>query len=86
MRELRGDLNGVINGGGTFPRRIRDHGQGGDFLNTASMAGLSPGAANELWVLTHPDLALWVAERGESILAGFKAPSASSVEPSRRSS
>ena len=55
--------------------------------------------ADELWVLTHPDLAPFVAERGESILAAFKEepdPEAvaairaraalRSVEPSRRSS
>ena len=156
------NLDGVINGVQTFARRMRDHGQGGHFVNTASMAGLLPSAglgiycttkyavvglseclrldlaphgigvsvlcpgyvstnihqagrnrparfadtefvaapelreqrtamikggldpltvgaavrdavvADELWVLTHPELKPFVAEREESILAAFK--------------
>jgi NAD(P)-dependent dehydrogenase (short-subunit alcohol dehydrogenase family) len=156
------NLGGVVNGVQTFVRRIEAHGQGGHFVNTASMAGLlpSPGlgvycttkyavvglseclrldleplgigvsvlcpgfvstnisessrnrpaqfartefvpdparremsvamikagmdpvavgeavrdavVANELWVLTHPDLKPFVEERSRSILAAFK--------------
>jgi NAD(P)-dependent dehydrogenase (short-subunit alcohol dehydrogenase family) len=156
------NLGGVINGVQTFVRRIKAHGQGGHFVNTASMAGLMasgglgvycttkyavvglseclrldlepygigvsvlcPGfvstnisesarnrperfaktelvpdpvrrqmsvamikagmdpvavgeavrdavIANELWVLTHPDLKPFVEERSKSILASFK--------------
>jgi NAD(P)-dependent dehydrogenase (short-subunit alcohol dehydrogenase family) len=156
------NLDGVINGVQTFARRMREHGQGGHFVNTASMAGLLPSAglgvycttkyavvglseclrldlaphgigvsvlcpgfvstnihqagrtrparfahtefvaapqlreqrtamikggldplivgaavrdavlADELWVLTHPELKPFVAEREESILAAFK--------------
>jgi NAD(P)-dependent dehydrogenase (short-subunit alcohol dehydrogenase family) len=156
------NLQGVINGVQTFVRRLRDAGQGGHIVNTASMAGLLPSAglgiycttkyavvglseclrldlaphgigvsvlcpgfvstnihqagrnrpqryahteyvpdpelreqrvamlqagldplvvgaavrdaviADELWVLTHPELKPFVAEREESILAAFK--------------
>lgn len=33
------NLNGVVNGVQTFTRRIEAHGEGGHFVNTASMAG-----------------------------------------------
>jgi len=36
------NLDGVINGVRTFARRIKAHGEGGHFVNTASMAGLMP--------------------------------------------
>jgi NAD(P)-dependent dehydrogenase (short-subunit alcohol dehydrogenase family) len=36
------NLNGVINGVQTFVNRIRAHGEGGHFVNTASMAGQMP--------------------------------------------
>ncbi len=34
------NLGGVINGVQTFVRRMKEHGEGGHFVNTASMAGL----------------------------------------------
>jgi NADP-dependent 3-hydroxy acid dehydrogenase YdfG len=36
------NLDGVINGVRTFAPRIKSHGEGGHFVNTASMAGLMP--------------------------------------------
>jgi NADP-dependent 3-hydroxy acid dehydrogenase YdfG len=36
------NLDGVINGVQTFVNRIKDHGEGGHFVNTASMAGQIP--------------------------------------------
>jgi NAD(P)-dependent dehydrogenase (short-subunit alcohol dehydrogenase family) len=36
------NLGGVVNGVQTFARRIIAHGEGGHFVNTASMAGLLP--------------------------------------------
>ena len=36
------NLDGVINGVQTFVNRIKAHGEGGHFVNTASMAGLMP--------------------------------------------
>jgi NADP-dependent 3-hydroxy acid dehydrogenase YdfG len=36
------NLNGVINGVQTFVNRIKAHGEGGHFVNTASMAGQMP--------------------------------------------
>jgi NAD(P)-dependent dehydrogenase (short-subunit alcohol dehydrogenase family) len=36
------NLNGVVNGVQTFVQRIERHGEGGHFVNTASMAGLIP--------------------------------------------
>ena len=36
------NLDGVINGVVTFVNRIREHGEGGHFVNTASMAGQMP--------------------------------------------
>ena len=36
------NLDGVINGVRTFVDRIKAHGEGGHFVNTASMAGLMP--------------------------------------------
>jgi NAD(P)-dependent dehydrogenase (short-subunit alcohol dehydrogenase family) len=36
------NLNGVVNGVQTFLRRIESHGEGGHFVNTASMAGHMP--------------------------------------------
>jgi NADP-dependent 3-hydroxy acid dehydrogenase YdfG len=36
------NLNGVVNGVHTFLRRIEAHGEGGHFVNTASMAGHMP--------------------------------------------
>jgi NAD(P)-dependent dehydrogenase (short-subunit alcohol dehydrogenase family) len=46
------NLQGVINGVQTFVRRIRDHGQGGHFVNTASMAGLLPSAGLGIYCTT----------------------------------
>jgi NAD(P)-dependent dehydrogenase (short-subunit alcohol dehydrogenase family) len=46
------NLDGVINGVQTFVRRIRDHGQGGHFVNTASMAGLLPSAGLGIYCTT----------------------------------
>lgn len=36
------NLQGVVNGVQTFVERIRSHGEGGHFVNTASVAGLLP--------------------------------------------
>ena len=36
------NVDGVINGVVTFVNRIREHGEGGHFVNTASMAGVMP--------------------------------------------
>ena len=36
------NVDGVINGVNTFVNRMRAHGEGGHFVNTASMAGLIP--------------------------------------------
>ena len=36
------NVDGVINGVVTFAKRIREHGEGGHFVNTASMAGVMP--------------------------------------------
>jgi len=36
---LGANLDGVINGVVTFADRIKSHGEGGHFVNTASMAG-----------------------------------------------
>jgi NAD(P)-dependent dehydrogenase (short-subunit alcohol dehydrogenase family) len=46
------NLTGVINGVQTFVRRMRDHGQGGHFVNTASMAGLIPSGGLGIYCTT----------------------------------
>ena len=46
------NLQGVINGVQTFVRRMRDSGQGGHFVNTASMAGLLPSAGLGIYCTT----------------------------------
>ena len=54
------NLNGVVNGIQTFTERIKAHGEGGHFVNTASMAGhLSiPGSPS-----TPPPSLPWLASR-----------------------
>ncbi len=46
------NLQGVINGVQTFARRLRDTGQGGHIVNTASMAGLLPSAGLGIYCTT----------------------------------
>jgi NAD(P)-dependent dehydrogenase (short-subunit alcohol dehydrogenase family) len=46
------NLQGVINGVQTFARRLRDSGQGGHIVNTASMAGLLPSAGLGIYCTT----------------------------------
>ena len=43
------NLNGVINGVQTFVNRIKAHGEGGHFVNTASMAGHMPIASGSIY-------------------------------------
>jgi NAD(P)-dependent dehydrogenase (short-subunit alcohol dehydrogenase family) len=46
------NLTGVINGVQTFVRRLRDHGEGGHFVDTASMAGLIPSGGLGIYCTT----------------------------------
>jgi NAD(P)-dependent dehydrogenase (short-subunit alcohol dehydrogenase family) len=46
------NLGGVVNGVQTFARRMKAHGEGGHFVNTASMAGLMPSAGLGVYCTT----------------------------------